>query len=497
MANNTFIPHKRFVTVTKAEEWLVENARINPEMFIYYCLRLKPAAHHKEWLSLFFEHDNTLVNIIAPRESAKTLISVHAMAWLIGHYPARTNAIISVSGEQAKGRIADLLSLIRDNPAFHNVFPNIKIDTRRSVTQNKFSVVDVSMPYKSWVAFYIQSMKDYTVIGLGAGGKGVIGARISGVMLLDDIVDESEMNMPMQDKKERYIANTLMPCLQETARMWNIGTRWMTGDIYERYLKNPAWKSKVTPAIYEDDEGVQHSYWPGYWSLERLEKKRVEMDNDVLFGIMYLCTPADTTLGIFTLELFKSCVKDLSKLKKELDFKALFVTTDFAISLRTRADWNVIYACGVTYDDRIILLDGLRYKIEPTANVRVVSDFAYRINDTYGAGLGLTAILVEKIAFQSVFANFLAENNSMLPVQAIVPIGDKESRARPIRDYMLVDRFWIDDTLPFLATMRNEFVALGFARHDDCVDPIGLLLQHISRTHISATYKEIKNPFKL
>ena len=212
---------------------------------------------------------------------------------------------------------------------------------------------------------------------------------------------------------------------------------------------------------------------------------------------MYLCVPAETTLGIFTIELLDSCQVDLAKIKDRLNFKALFVTSDFAVTATTRADWNVLYGCGLTEDGVVVVLDGLRYKLQPVANIDTIVDFCYRISDSYGAGVGLTAVLVEKVAFQTVFAHFIAEKSSYLPVKPIVPIGDKEGRAKPIRDYMLMKRFLYSDKLPFLDVMRNEFNSLGFARHDDTIDPIGLLLQHLSRSYIQATYREIKDPFKV
>lgn len=221
------------------------------------------------------------------------------------------------------------------------------------------------------------------------------------------------------------------------------------------------------------------------------------MNDDVLFGIMYLCVPAETTLGLFTIELLDSCEVDLAEIQDKLNFKSLFITTDFAVTTTTRADWNVLYACGLTHDNVIIALDGLRYKLQPVANIDTIVDFCYRISDSYGAGIGLTAVLVEKVAFQAVFAHFILEKSAYLPVKPIVPIGDKESRAKPIRDYMLMKRFLFSNKLPFLDVMRNEFNSLGFARYDDTVDPIGLLMQHISRSHINATYREIKNPFRI
>ena len=498
-SSDTFVPHKRFVTVQRAEKWWVENARINPEIFIHYCLKLQPALHHKMWLSYFFNPDYKLVNIVAARFSAKTTISVLAKAWVVAKSPGGSNMIVSVSEEQAVGRIAELKFLIGENPAFRNVFPHVEIDTRRPITQDAFSLVDTSMSYANWSAFRLKSRIHPTFKGRGSGGSGIIGARVTDVMLLDDIVDGKEMTIAAHDKKEKFIIDTLMPCIHPDSdgRIWNIGTRWMAGDIYGRFIENPAWHSLTIPAILHDEEGIPYSYWPEYWPLSALETKRKEMNNDVLFGIMFLCTPAETTLGLFPLELFEDCVVDLTKIRDDLDLKYLFITTDFAVSVKTRADWNVLYAVGITQDDRLIVLDGLRYKLQPVTNIDTIIEFCHRINDSYGAGIGLSGVLVEKVAFQAVFAHFIAEKSVYLPVKDVVPIGDKDARARPIRDYMLMQRLLISDKLPFLDIMKNEFVSMGFARYDDTIDPLGLLLQHLSKNHIRAIVRTIKDPFKI
>jgi hypothetical protein len=497
---NTFIPHKRFPTVQRAEKWWVENSRINPKIFIHYCLQLAPASHHIKWLSYFFHPDYKLVNIIGARYSAKTIISLYAMAWAMAHKPFSSSMIVSVSEEQSIARITELKALFRDDFAFRNVFPHIKLDSRRDSTKKEFSLVDTRYKYNVWSSHHLESHIHPTIKGRGSGGGGLIGSRVTNIMLLDDIVDDNHMTMEAQDKKERLITGTLMPFIHPSSdgRIWNIGTRWMTGDIYGRFQDNSAWKTSETPAIYEDDDGVQHSYWPEYWSLEDLETERKHMDNDVMFGIMFLCKPADATLGIFSSELFDGCVIDLDKNKNKLAFKALYVTSDFAISGKTRADWNVLYACGVTHDNEIIVLDGLRYKVQPETNIDTIVAFCYRINDAYGvAGAALTGVLIEKVGFQSVFGNFMIEKAPYLPVVQVVPMGDKVSRARPIADYMRMERFWISDKIPFLKTMKNEFTAMGFARYDDTVDPFGLLLQHISRTAVSAKLHNIKIPTML
>lgn len=482
---------KRYVSVIKGEKWWVQKSRDNPAYFIEYITGKRPAAHHRIWMANFFHPDRNRINLIAARESAKTTISVYTLAWMIGKAPLRTNAIISVSAEQAQDRLRMIKNTIDDNVRFRNVFPWIHVDDRRKNTTTQFSVFSdlEGLQYSGWRSLVERhgSPKDATLFVSGAGGKGVIGRRFSGLLLMDDIIDESYLSEEMQDKAIQYIMQTLIPCVQESGKVINIGTRWMINDIYERLLNNPMWYSIVIPAILRDAEGRKHSYWPEYWSLQKLENKRLEMQDDILFRIMYLCDPTATSASLFT---HADMERDLPEVLPE--FTSLYITTDLAISIKERADWNVALAIAMDRDRNVYILGGIRYKSELTDSVDHIARFALDTLQIWGR---MDGVIFENVAFQAAFGQLMNKAHPEIQVYPHSPRGDKGSRATVASHYARQKRLFISQDIPFIKQMKSEWTNFPLHGNDDTLDAASLFFQFIGASIVEARTHRISSPF--
>ena len=297
---------KRFVTLIRAEKWWVERARENPIVFQEYLLDLPPARHHKIWTANLFSPDVNRLNIVAPRESAKTQWLCVIFSWLIGKNSLLTNMLLSVSAKQAEARLNTIRNYIESDIRYRNVFPNVFIDYKRKTTQNEFSVWSNAnnISYNVWASIRQRhNPNDPTFYAAGVGGKGVIGRRISGLYAGDDLIDEEDLTPGAQEKRENYILTTVIPCLQEEAKACNIGTRWMQDDVPERFSKNTSWKTLTISAIRKNPEtGEEESYWPEYWPIEKLYERKKEINNDVIWRLMYLSDSQGATANLFTLE---------------------------------------------------------------------------------------------------------------------------------------------------------------------------------------------------
>jgi len=480
---------KKYISVTKGEKWWVGKARDNPAYFIEYITGKKPAPHHRIWIANFFHPTRNRINMVASRESAKTTISVYTLAWMIGKAPLRTNAIISVSAEQAQDRLRMIKTTIADNARFNNVFPWIHVDDRMKNTNTQFSVFSdlEGLHYSGWRSLIERygSPKDATLYVSGAGGKGVIGRRISGMLLLDDIVDESMLSEDMQNKVMQYLMQTLIPTVQESGRVVNIGTRWMINDIYERLIRNPSWHSIVIPAILRNSDNKEFSYWPEYWPLEKLERKRVEMQDDILFRIMYLCDPTATSASLFTQEQMQ---RDLPEVLPE--WHSIYITSDLAISLRERADFNVVYAIGMDRERNVYILDGMRYRSELTDSVEKVSQFA---TDTLLKWGKMDGIIFENVAFQAAFGQLMNKSRPDLQVYPHAPRGDKGSRATVASHYARQGRLFINQHIPILPQMKAEFMNFPLHSYDDTLDALSLYFQFVGASIVEAKVHKINS----
>lgn len=469
----------------------MEKARTDPAFFIHYVTGEEPVKHHRIWLANLFSPHRKRCNFIAPRESAKTTILAYATAFQIGRNPLASNGLISVSSEIAETRLRMIRATIQENTRYHNVFPHIHIDERQPNTQTQFSVMSdyKGMTYNNWRRLVETkgSPKDPTLFVAGAGGRGIIGRRFSGWLLMDDIIDERSLSDEAQEKMEQYIMQTLIPCVKEMGKVVNVGTRWMLGDIPARLKNNPEWHTVEIAATLYDENGVEHSYWPSYWPLDRLKKKRREMNNDALYFIMYENDPRAMTRALFTEpQLRREIPVPMPKLHQ------VFISTDLAISEKTAADFTVFHALGIDLDNNVFLLDQMRMKTSVDEMVNALVGFSKEIATRWGK---LDAVLFENVGFQSVVQQLVMKVDPGMPAIGVVPRGDKGHRASFVSDWVRRGKFFINQAIPDLEQLISEWMNFPLHKHDDTLDPTSLLFQHLNLaitaaevTHVHSEY---------
>lgn len=496
---------ERFITVATAEKWWIEQARLRPDMFIWYMTGQKPAKHHIQWLARIFdfrpETRKDRIQIVAPRESAKTTIMVYSLVWFIARFPFFSNAIVSVSSEQSKKRMGMIRDIIEHDPSFKNVFGWIKIDKRQTNNINQFSVYSEALynpqtqelkpiAYNVWrsVLKRLGSLKDPTLVASSLRGKAIIGARYSGIVVLDDIVDGNFLKDNLQEDVYRFIMETLIPCLQENAKMINIMTRWMVNDVADRLSQNPAWHCIEQSAIFKDENGEESSYWPEFWPLSRLYAKREEMG--ISFEVMYMNNPMALTSNKFN-ALFlteKRLPDDLPP------FTSILIGTDFAIETKADSDYSVFAAIGVAENNDLFVLDYLRMKVPPDVVLTQLAFFAHRVIENYGR---LDNIIIENIGFQGIYRYNLTAKYPHLPAVPFKPIGGKDHRfdlfARRVNDGEMY--FNVDD--PVHKELVRECLNYPNYAHDDIADSITLVLQWLSQNVTQAKMTLIRSPFLL
>lgn len=483
-------PGGRYVTVVRAEKWWATQARKNPVMFQWYMTGMQPAKHHIIWMKALLDPRYKRVNIIAPRESGKTTVLVHTMLWHMCTNPLSTNGIISVSADQSQKRLRMMASIIQDSDRFKNVFPEIEIDKQMSFTQTEFTLKRTDMEYPHWRAMVQQkgSLKDPTIRLSGVGGRNIIGSRFSGWLLLDDIIDESFLSEKAQDDMIDYITTTLVPCVQEEGKIAIIGTRWMAGDVLDRFKQNPnIWRTFDTPAIKFDHDGNRYSYWPEYWPLEKLDRKAEEV-GDTSFQLMYMNNPQALTAALFTEECLS---QDLpSPLPKMVH---VYITTDQALSEKQAADFNVYMAIGIDKEDNWYILDMMRFKAEAPDQISNLSEFTNRTIMRYHQ---LNEVLFEKAGYQASLPQLFQKERPDVPINYHTPIGDKTHRARNVSSIALNGKLFINQRMEHVKTLKREWINFPLL-HDDTLDPVSMLFQYLMVGVSGADVSNVMSPFLL
>lgn len=288
----------------------------------------------------------------------------------------------------------------------------------------------------------------------------------------------------------QYIMQTLIPCIKETGKVIAIGTRWMIGDVPERLKNNPAWNTVEISAIQHDPlTGERRSYWNDYWSLERLDAKKAEMNNDALFNIMYMNDPTAMTAALFTMDSLSNPLP--SPLPA---FKVVGIGVDLAIGQKTEHDFHVFAAVGVDDKDNYYLLDMQRMKAQPDQVVKALGEFADKIAFT---AKRLDYILIENIGFQTLFMPYANLLRADLPLRPHIPKGDKHHRASLVSSMALTGRFFVNQNMPMLPIMQSEWLNFPLHRHDDTLDAVSLMMQYQAGGISLRKVRNIKSPMML
>lgn len=249
-----------------------------------YVFGKRPAKHHRAWLSEALE--NNRVAIVAPPESAKsTWMSVILPAWWIGRHPESTNLLVSVSDDQAQKNAGLIADTIEQNPRWKQVFPKVVPDKEKGWSRDGYYVKEDG-DYGQWTV----KVADRAHPTLSAGGVGsslIIGKRVSGICVCDDLHDDmSRRSAAVRDNTREFLKMTVSSRVLEDAKLIVVGTRWHPEDVFDHIKTVGLYSMFEHPAI---SDGV--SYWPRRWSLERLGQKRQELGS-LDFELMYLCNPA-------------------------------------------------------------------------------------------------------------------------------------------------------------------------------------------------------------
>ena len=424
-------PSYRFITVARAEVFWIEKARKDPLAFIYYVSGKKPAQHHIDWVTAILS--NKRVNIIGPRESAKTTVAIYLMAWLIAKDPMKTHFIGSVSAGQAEDRLDMVREIIDQNARFKNVFPYIHIDYKKPSNKSEFTVWSSEGGqdyggYRTKVSLN-GDMKNPTICAFGIGSSQVIGKRISGLALIDDIHSEANSaTAALRQKVDDWFNRTFLPLITQSGRVCVICTRWAPDDQSGRLKEKvnldgtPIWVTLETAALSKDGKT---SYWPEFWPVERLDAKRAEI-GEVMFQLMYMNNPLGLSASMFTIEMLR---KDLPDPLPE--FKSIVISLDLAITEKTSSDYSVFAAIARDVKPRyydMYVLDIVRDKISSEKLIDAVIEFCNRMAQEYT----IDCVLYENQALTISSINEFRARETIYKLQPVSLIGDKGARLMPV-----------------------------------------------------------------
>lgn len=419
----------RLISAQRAEEWWIEQSRKNILAYMQYVWGLKPAQHHIMWFKQMLDQKFDKTIIIGPRGSAKSTIALIFITWYIGHFPHKANMLISVTLKQAQDRLETVKDMIAYNERYKRVFPNIALDKRRPNNKTTLNVKRTDIPYGTWRALVARNSdpKSPTLYASGVGGSGVIGSRCTGVMVLDDLMDER--NIATEDLREKlwtWVSQTLIPTLTGGARVIHITTRWHSEDLVVKQIETGEWSYTYTRALYRGADKRVRSYWPEEFPLSRLAKIRKTIGGPI-FKIMYLCIATALKGALFEIDELRQDIPE-----DHPAYKHVVVSVDAAVKGRQQNDDSAIGVIGVPATrDAMYVEEIYTGKWRPETVAARISSIWADAWEKYGVK---PTLLIETVGGQQLYVTLLKQIGvvDMESIVTVTPNTDKWSRALPL-----------------------------------------------------------------
>ena len=379
----------------KIESKLIEKARERFDVFLKYVFRFPLSPMHREWIDAVCNQENTRVQIMAPRCSAKsTVMAIAYPLWRIGRNPNEKIKIICATTDKAKEVVEAISSYILQDKLYHKVFPHVVPAKPRNWTKQKITVKRDIIS------------RDATVEALGitcaaAGGRATL-------LIGDDVVDPSStvtsgLRKEVKDRFYNVFMNMLEP---QGSQVVYICTAWHVDDLSMEIFRNPAW----THLFYAIDENFT-PLWPQVWPREKLIEKYKEYGS-VVFNRAFRNMPISDDELLFRPEWVERCKDPAYKWRSASENLAylrdrcgnslrLYTGVDLAIGHTAVSAYSVIFTIAVDGN-------GVRYPVEIKRGRMNSPEVARAVLATYET-LQPDMILVENNMYQQALIDWLQE----------------------------------------------------------------------------------------
>ena len=387
-----------------------------------------------------------LMIAMPPRHGKSQLGSYLFPAYVMGKIPDSKLIVGSHTAELAQ-RFGRMIRNLVDEDKYKELFPNVGLsaDSKAAGRWNTKGGGE---------AFFI-------------GKGGAMTGRGGNIVILDDILDEQDAlsETAMENTWEWYTSGPRQR-LQPNGSIIVINTRWKTDDLSGRLLKQQGqlksdqWEVIEFPAILPSGKPL----WPGYWSLDELEKVKVSIGMKK-WNAQWQQAPTNDEGAILKREWWRKWKSD-----EPPPCEYLIQTYDTAYSKKESADFSVISTWGVFYPNadsgpNLILLNVKKGRWDFPELKRIAkAEYMYWNPDN---------VLIEAKATGTPLQQELRKIG--IPVTMYSPGGrrtgqDKISRANAVAPLLESGMIWYPEDIEWAQDMVEECAAFPNGAHDDQVD---------------------------
>ncbi len=409
------------------------------------------------------------------RGSAKTtVLNIAFTAYRIGLEPHKTNLLVQVSDQIAKDNSAAIADIIKNNNGWKLAFPNV-VPSENKWGAEGYTVINKGIPDAKWREL-TADVKDPTFVGLGWDSSSLIGKRPTGVLVVDDILDEGNTASDKEMKKvDTKMRGTIFPAAN-TPGLWTIFvfTPWREDDPVLDVTSLSLFHRTKTPFMVEDENGEFFQplntkvrlTWPERFDLKNAQDF-YDLSKLAEFSRMYLLdlTKTDNKKFIW-MEYpheeikfewpmaggcdFASAISNRGKPKTDNDF--------FALAYGQRLPTGgVVVTDGIA---EVTTLERAAYYVESAQNGIIHPNYTYTTIEGDGTG--------------DTFIQTLQMFKAGLRLNPQKTKGvSKFNRLVLLAPYFANGTIKLSDAnTPFLNELRKEMRQFPESTHDDCLDAV-------------------------
>ncbi|MEB3214052.1 MAG: phage terminase large subunit [Leptolyngbyaceae bacterium] len=436
---------------------------------------------HREWLEMCCS-DEPFVAIAAPRSHAKsTVITIIYTLAAILFRNRRFVLLVADTEGQASLFLGQIKHILYSSKELQQLF-GLPTTEDKGLILEKDTETDV-------IGKFLDGDR-FRIIAKGAEQK-LRGLMFDGtrpdLIVIDDLMEtELVANKDRREKLRKWMYGSLIPCRAEHGIIRFVGTPMHQSDPLESLMPKESSnntivtdlkvssKKKVGAWVTVKYRAHSRDWTKLLWPERKTIKGFKELRDDFIaqgipevYACEYLCDPVDDSIKFFK----KTDLHSLTSEDRDKELK-YYISGDFAISDKDRADYTVFMVGGMDHDGIIQVKNVIRDRMDGLTIVETMLQLQ-KIYDP--EGFGIEEMQVSK-AIGPFLNRAMVESGIYMNVMMLKPHKtDKVSRARSIQARMRAGGVKFDKGADWYPDLEEELLTFPRARHDDQVDALSYL----------------------
>jgi len=422
--------------------------------------------------------------------SKSTTLSIAFTAFRLGLHPDQSALLVQAADDQAADTAAQIADLIEHNPGWQAAFSTVTADRDAGWGVSGYEIMDTTVGYAQWRTRVARTKgKDPSFVGLGYKSRAIIGKHPTGLLLIDDIHDESNTRSARElETVVKILTGTILPTATADAWQIAVGTPWRDNDALAYLAATRRFYSVSTPILR-----FGRSTWGARFPGKRIRELR-DLVGEAEFARMYLLDPK-AAQGI---HLKAEWLNEFPLEKVQPHWPVVmgvdYASTGDVLKSRDRDYFAVAVGRAIPGGGGIVLVDGIRARLSQGEAEEQLVELASRYPTLSGIG-------VEAVGKGEEYFHLMQRSYLQLPLEKMEPGGLKKGQRIEGGMGLMFQRHhaWIADVeTPFLRAFREEWLAWPRGPHDDTLDATAWMLAIAEKYLMFQPRRpKMRNPFQL